>query len=115
MNWKGKLTKPAFLIGEQPPSGDARAKASRYRRLGQMSTTYLTSTLTGLLKAPAILRWPSQWQRSTGVLLAFVAGALLGGLATLRVPAAVPAAILIPITAVLTAAIPAAVLRAAGG
>lgn len=34
------------------------------RRLGQISTTYLTSTLTGILTAPAIRRWPAAWQRA---------------------------------------------------
>ena len=76
-------------------------QSTAVRRLGQMSTTYLTSTLTGILTALAIRRWPAQWQRSTGVILAAVVGATLGGLAALRSPGWVPAAILIPITAVL--------------
>jgi hypothetical protein len=40
-----------------------------------MSTTYLTSTLTGVLTALAIRRWPQEWQRGTGVLIAIVIGA----------------------------------------
>lgn len=90
-------------------------QSAAVRRLGQMSTTYLTSTMTGLLQALAVRNWPSQWQRSSGVLLAFLAGALLGGLATLRAPAAVPAAILIPIAAVLALAVPAALARERAG
>jgi uncharacterized membrane protein YoaK (UPF0700 family) len=35
------------------------------RRLGQMSTTYLTSTLTGVISAIALGRRPDEWQRST--------------------------------------------------
>jgi uncharacterized membrane protein YoaK (UPF0700 family) len=80
-----------------------------------MSTTYLTSTLTGVLQALAIRRWPSEWQRSTGVLLAFVIGAVLGGLAALQAPAAVPAAALVPLASVVTCSLPAAAHRGPGG
>jgi uncharacterized membrane protein YoaK (UPF0700 family) len=66
-------------------------------RLGQMSTTYLTSTLTGILTALAIRRWPAEWQRSTGVILAALIGATLGGLAALWSPGWVPVAILAPL------------------
>ena len=76
-------------------------QSTAVRRLGPMSTTYLTSTLTGVLSALAIRRWPAEWQRSTGVILAAVIGATLGGLAALWSPGWVPAAILVPITAVL--------------
>ena len=76
-------------------------QSAAVRRLGQMSTTYLTSTLTGILTALARRRRPAEWQRSTGVILAAVVGATLGGLAALRSPGWVPAAILIPISAVL--------------
>jgi uncharacterized membrane protein YoaK (UPF0700 family) len=76
-------------------------QSTAVRRLGPMSTTYLTSTLTGILTALAIRRWPAEWQRSTGVLLAALIGATLGGLAALWSPAWVPVAILVPITAVL--------------
>ncbi len=90
-------------------------QSTAVRRLGPMSTTYLTSTLTGLLQALAIRRWPSEWQRSTGVLLAFVMGAVLGGLAALQAPAAVPAAVLVPLAVVVTCSLPAAVNREPGG
>jgi uncharacterized membrane protein YoaK (UPF0700 family) len=75
-------------------------QSTAIRRLGPMSTTYLTSTLTGILQALAIRRWPAEWQRSTGVLLAYVTGAVLGGLAVLLAPSAVPAAVLVPLAAV---------------
>jgi uncharacterized membrane protein YoaK (UPF0700 family) len=76
-------------------------QSTAVRRLGPMSTTYLTSTLTGILTALAIRRWPAEWQRSTGVILAALTGATLGSLAALWSPGWVPAAILVPITAVL--------------
>ena len=90
-------------------------QATAVRRLGPMSTTYLTSTLTGVLQALAIHRWPSEWQRSTGVLLAFAAGAVLGGLAALQAPAAVPAAILVPLAVVVACAFPAVMNREPSG
>jgi uncharacterized membrane protein YoaK (UPF0700 family) len=76
-------------------------QSAAVRRLGQMSTTYLTSTLTGVLTALALRRWPDEWPRSTGILLMAVIGAALGALAAIQAPRWIPAAILIPIAAVL--------------
>jgi len=109
-----------WLVAGGHPSGDPRLallavaatgmgmQSTAVRRLGPMSTTYLTSTLTGVLQALAILRWPSEWQRSTGVLLAFVIGAVLGGLAVFDAPSAVPAAVLVPLAVVVACSVPAA-------
>jgi uncharacterized membrane protein YoaK (UPF0700 family) len=72
------------------------------RRLGQMSTTYLTSTLTGIITAVALRRWSAGWQRSTGILIAAVTGAVLGSLAALWSLRWAAAAVLIPIAVVLT-------------
>jgi uncharacterized membrane protein YoaK (UPF0700 family) len=80
-------------------------QSTAVRRLGQMSTTYLTSTLTGILTALALRRWPEAWRRSTGILLTAVIGAALGVLAATRSPLWVPAAVLVPIAAVLAALI----------
>ena len=71
------------------------------RRLGQMSTTYLTSTLTGVITAVALRRRPAGWQRSTGILITAVTGAALGTLAALWSPPWVAAAVLIPVAIVL--------------
>ena len=79
-------------------------QSTAVRRLGQMSTTYLTSTLTGILTALALRRWPEDWQRSTGILVMAVTGAALGALAATQSPRWVPAAVLIPIAAVLARA-----------
>jgi len=76
-------------------------RSTAVRRLGPMSTTYLTSTLTGLLTALAISRWPAEWQRSSGVLIAIVAGAALGVVTALLSPLWVPAVVLVPLSAVL--------------
>jgi Protein of unknown function (DUF1275) len=76
-------------------------QSTAVRRLGQISTTYLTSTVTGILGALAIRRWPAAWRRSTGILITAVIGAALGALAVSYSPLWAPAAVLIPITAVL--------------
>lgn len=92
------------------PAGAAAmgVQSAAVRRLGQMSSTYLTSTLTGILTAIALRRPPSEWQRSTGVLIAIVIGAVLGALAATRAPSVVPVAVLTPLAAVLTCSLPAA-------
>ena len=81
-------------------------QSAAVRRLGQMSTTYLTSTFTGILQALAIRRWPAEWQRSTGVLGAMVIGALLGALAATQAPSCVPVTVLVPIAVVLMWSLP---------
>jgi hypothetical protein len=80
-------------------------QSAAVRRLGQMSTTYLTSTLTGLLTALALRRRSSEWGRSTAIILAAVIGAGLGVLAATRAPGWVPAAVLVPIAATLAGAV----------
>jgi uncharacterized membrane protein YoaK (UPF0700 family) len=71
-------------------------QSAAVRRLGQMSTTYLTSTLTGLLTALALRRRPSGWSRSTAILLVAVIGAGLGVLPPTRAPRWVPAGFPLP-------------------
>jgi uncharacterized membrane protein YoaK (UPF0700 family) len=71
-------------------------RTAAVRRLGQMSTTYLTSTLTGLAAALATWRPPDDWQRSLGVIAALVVGAVFGSLAATQSPSWVPAAVLVP-------------------
>lgn len=97
-NHRGLAARLALLLLAAIAMG---MRSTAVRRLGQMSSTYLTSTLTGVLQALAVRRLPSQWQRSSGVLLAMVAGAALGALAVIRSPAWVPAAILAPLAAVI--------------
>ncbi|MFY9927011.1 MAG: DUF1275 family protein, partial [Streptosporangiaceae bacterium] len=70
-------------------------------RLGQMSTTYLTSTLTAMITDLTLRRRPADGSRSTGILLAFVIGAAVGTLIALHAPYWVPAPVLVPIVLVL--------------
>jgi uncharacterized membrane protein YoaK (UPF0700 family) len=72
-------------------------QASAVRRLGQMSSTYLTSTLTGVLAGLATRTTPEGLGRSLGALIAVVAGAVAGGfLATTSAYAWLPVVILLP-------------------
>ena len=80
-------------------------RTAAVRRLGQMSTTYLTSTLTGLAAALATWRLPDDWQRSLGVIAALVVGAVFGSLAATQSPSWVPAAVLVPQVCVLLSAL----------
>ncbi|HEV2450740.1 MAG TPA: YoaK family protein [Streptosporangiaceae bacterium] len=76
-------------------------QSTAVRRLGQMSSTYLTSTLTGVLSAFALRRVPSEWPRSVGVLAAMVTGAVLGALAAVYSPGWVVMTVLAPLVAVI--------------
>jgi uncharacterized membrane protein YoaK (UPF0700 family) len=86
-------------------------QSAAVRLLGQMSTTYLTSTLIGIFQSLAVRRVPQDWQRSTGVLLAFVAGAALGVAGALASPALVPVAVMLPLAVVVLGAARLAALR----
>lgn len=114
-----------WLAAAGQPSGGGRVallvvagtamgmQSTAVRRLGgQISTTYLTSTLTALIEALAIRRWPEGWQRSTSVLAAFITGAALGAITAVQSPSLVPAAVLIPLAAVVVCSLPAAFPRA---
>jgi len=74
------------------------------RRLAQIPTTYLTSTLIALFTGVALRKMPDGWARSAVILVTAVSGATLATLAALNAPDWVPAAILIPIATVLAAA-----------
>lgn len=116
-----------WLTAAGHPSGDGRLtlvavagaamgmQSTAIRRLGSMSTTYLTSTLTGLIQALAIHRWPPEWQRSTGVLLAFVIGAVCSAFAALRSPSWVPVVVLVPIATAVACSLPAVLHREPAG
>ena len=70
------------------------------RKLGQMSSTYLTSTLTGVLAGLATGGRPEGFSRSLGALVAIIAGAAIGAALVENTPVLVPIAVLVPITAV---------------
>lgn len=71
------------------------------RQLGQMSTTYLTSTLTGVIGALATRTRMDALPRSVGVLLAIGIGAVIGSVVVKEAPGWLPAAMLAPLGAVI--------------
>ncbi len=75
-------------------------QSTAVRRLGQVSTTYLTSTLTGLLEATVRRCWTPEQGRSLGSLLAAVAGAAAGLAIDLHAQPWLPALQLIPLAVV---------------
>jgi uncharacterized membrane protein YoaK (UPF0700 family) len=86
-------------------------QSAAVRNLGLMSSTYLTSTLTGILEVVPGGRLPASWQRSVSALCALVVGAALGGVTATASPALVPVVVLIPLAAVVWCAARSASLR----
>jgi uncharacterized membrane protein YoaK (UPF0700 family) len=76
-------------------------QSAAVRRLGQMSSTYLTSTLLGVLAGLATRTRPDGLVRSLGALAAIVAGAVAGGILTKSAYAWLPAVILLPLALVI--------------
>ena len=72
-------------------------QAAAVPQLGHMSTTYLTSTLTGVLAGLVTRTKPEGLARSIGVLAAIVTGAVIGGVVVKLAPAWLPAAMLAPL------------------
>jgi uncharacterized membrane protein YoaK (UPF0700 family) len=75
-------------------------QAASIRQLGEVSTTYLTGTLTGLISALATGRTPEGLRRSLGIFAALVTGAILSALITMYQPALLPIVVLAPIALV---------------
>lgn len=80
-------------------------QSAAVRRLGQMSTTYLTSTLTGVLGALATGTVPDAIGRSAGVLAAGAAGAAAGGALATEAYPWLPALILLPVILVIAGSV----------
>ena len=72
-------------------------QSAAVRRLGQMSSTYLTSTLLGVLAGLATRTRPEGLGRSLGALAAVVVGALAGGILAKSAYAWLPVAVLLPL------------------
>jgi len=75
-------------------------QSAAVRRLGQMSSTYLTSTLLGVLAGLATRTKPEGLGRSLGALAAVVVGALAGGILAKSAHAWLPVAVLLPLAVV---------------
>jgi uncharacterized membrane protein YoaK (UPF0700 family) len=79
-------------------------QSAAVRQLGQMSSTYLTSTLTGVLAALATRSKANGMPRSLGVLAAIVVGAVVGSVVLRLAPAWLPAVALVPLGTVVVLA-----------
>lgn len=113
------------LIGERPGetvqivllvlcAAAMGVQSTAVRRLGQFSTTYLTSTLTGLLEALATLRWPEGSARSTGILAAALSGAAAATLVILHARRWLPALQLLPLATVVVVSLRVAAAERSG-
>ena len=79
-------------------------QSAAIRRLGTMSTTYLTSTLTAVLAGIGSGSPPEGWQRSVAILAALPVGAVIGAVTGANAPGLVPLVVLGPLAAVAGAA-----------
>jgi uncharacterized membrane protein YoaK (UPF0700 family) len=70
------------------------------RQLGEVSTTYLTGTLTGVIAGLVTGRKPRGLERSLGIFAALVVGACASGVVTAYVPALLPLVVLVPLALV---------------
>jgi uncharacterized membrane protein YoaK (UPF0700 family) len=71
------------------------------RQLGQMSTTYLTGTLTGIVAGLTTRQKPEGLARSLGVFGTLIIGALISATVTAYVPRWLPLVVLLPLAVVL--------------
>jgi len=80
-------------------------QSAAVRHLGQMSSTYLTSTLLGVLAGLATGTRPEGLGRSLGALAAVVVGALAGGILAKSAHAWLPVAVLLPLVVVVAGSV----------
>jgi uncharacterized membrane protein YoaK (UPF0700 family) len=79
-------------------------QAAAVRQLGQMSTTYLTGTLTGVVAVLSTWKKPEGLARSLGIFAALIAGAVISATVSAHAPRWLPAVVLLPLAAVLALA-----------
>jgi hypothetical protein len=82
-------------------AGAMGVQSTAIRRLDHLTTTYLTSTLTGLIEAIAVRRWDPGDTRSLGIIIAALLGAAAATGVLLYADLWLPAFQLLPLAAVL--------------
>ena len=91
-------------VGEQMLLANAGiamgVQAATIRHLGEISTTYLTGTMTGVVSALVTGRKPNGLARSLGIFAAVIAGACASALVTAHMPALLPVVLLVPLALV---------------
>ena len=80
-------------------------QAAAVRRLGQMSTTYLTSTLTAVVAGLVTGSKPDGMARSVGVLATLIVGAIAASILLEQARAWLPLVILLPLGLVIVASV----------
>ena len=78
-------------------------QSTAVRRLGSISATYLTGTLTGVLTAQITSNRPAGHWRDVGVIVALATGAGAGAALIRLAPAWLPALTLLPLCTVIAA------------
>ena len=89
-------------------------QSAAVRRLGHMSSTYLTSTLLAVLAGLATRTRPEGLGRSLGALAAIVVGALAGGMLARSAYAWLPVAVLLPLGVVVAGSVAGSRSRGSG-
>ena len=80
-------------------------QSAALRRLGQMSSKYLTSTFAGVLADLVARTRPEGLGRSLGALAAIVVGAVAGGILARSAYAWLPVAVLLPVGVVVAGSV----------
>ncbi len=80
-------------------------QSAAVRKLGGMSTTYLTGTLTSVIAGLVTRDHPAGFARSVGVLVAILPGAVAGALLSQYAPAWLPAVVMTPLAVVVIASV----------
>jgi uncharacterized membrane protein YoaK (UPF0700 family) len=107
VGWELSDGRPASTVQALLLAGAAAAmgmQSTAVRRLGSMSTTYLTSTFIGLFEALAARRWSGDETRSVGIIAVVVAGAAAATGLILYAPRVLPALLLTPLAIVILVA-----------
>jgi uncharacterized membrane protein YoaK (UPF0700 family) len=94
----GRAIQVLLLVAVSAAMG---VQSTAVRRLGSMSTTYLTSTLTGLLESLRRWRWDESHARSLGILVSALCGAAAATALILHARRWVPALQVVPIVVVI--------------
>ena len=76
-------------------------QSASVRQLGELSTTYLTGTLTGVVASFTAWRKPEGLARSLAIFAALIAGALASAIVTAHAPGWLPVLVLLPLAVVL--------------
>jgi Protein of unknown function (DUF1275) len=82
-------------------AGAMGVQSTAVRRLGPISTTYLTSTFIGVFEAIAARRWSGGESRSVAILGVAIAGAAGATALILYAPRLLPALLLAPLVIVI--------------